>query len=102
MIYKKDIYFMFLQLLRDRKIWKAEQWYPFVSTVFLNSRFFSDNVSSFDSSYFSKSCLASGFPIRRKKDFHRIKGQLPQSFIKFSQSEKEISKLITILINKSL
>lgn len=100
--YKKDIYFMFLQLLRDRKIWKAEQWYPFVSTVFLNSRFFSYNVSSFDSSYFSKSSLASEFPIRKKKDFHRIERQLPQSFIKFSQSEKEISQLITILINKSL
>jgi hypothetical protein len=52
--YKKDSYFMFFQLLQDRKNWKAEQWYPFVATVSLNSRFFFHNISSFDSFYFSK------------------------------------------------
>jgi hypothetical protein len=100
--YKKDIYFMFLQLLRNQKSWKAEQWYLFVSTVSLNSRFFSHNISSFDSSYFSKISLASGFRIRRKKEFYQIEGQLYQSFSKLSQAEKEMSQLMTILINKSL
>jgi hypothetical protein len=65
-IVDKEIFFLFLQILRYRKICKAEQWYPFVSTLAFNHRLF----------------------------------QLSRSFIQLSESEKQMSQLVTILINK--
>jgi hypothetical protein len=61
----KEIYFFFLQILRYRKICKAEQWYPFVSTLALNHGLF----------------------------------QLSHNFIHLSQYEKQMSQLVTKLIN---
>lgn len=107
----KDLYFLFLQILRDRKIWKAEQWYPFVSTISLNSRLFvSRSVDSSEDSSFS--CFATSplgdlrrnGPYRSQKKSHKdcrqIEDKLSQSFLKLSQSEKQLSQLVTILINK--
>lgn len=103
MSYRKDIFLMFFQILRDRKIWKAKQWYPFVSTLSVNSRFFFHADAPFDSFYFYAGApLSSGFRITRQKDFQRIERQLYQSFFKLFQSEKEMSQLITILISKLL
>ena len=99
--YGKDISFLFFQILINRKIWKAEQWYPFVSTMSLNSQFFSHRVSSFfDSSSLLEIPIPSGSHIKRQRDFWQMEEQLSQSFLKLSQSEKQMSQLITTLINK--
>ena len=44
-IIDKDSYFLLLEILRYRKICKAEQWYPFVSTLALNHRLFQFSCS---------------------------------------------------------
>ena len=114
---QKDLYFLFLQILRNRKIWKAEQWYPFVSTISLNSRLFvSRSVGSSDDSSFS--CFATsplgdlrrnglyGYHKKNLKKCRQIslrdlrEDKLSQSFLKNSQSEKQLGQLVTILINK--
>jgi hypothetical protein len=113
----KDIYLLFLQILRYRKMCKAEQWYPFVSTISLNSRLFvSRSVGSSDDSSFS--CFATsplgdlqrnglyGSHQKNQKNCRQIslrdlrEDKLSQSFLKNSQSEKQLSQLVTILINK--
>jgi len=39
-IVDKEVYFLLLQLLRDRKLWKAEEWYPSLSKLLFDSSFF--------------------------------------------------------------
>jgi hypothetical protein len=111
----KDLYFLFLQILRDRKIWKAEHWYPFLSGLSFNSRFLSFShmlSSSYELTPSSKIFLSSNFRAKGQnnlgQDPSRTRGSTKEliekkmycSFMKFSESEKKMSELITILMNK--
>ena len=98
MTYKKDLYFLFLQILRERKLWKAEDWYPFISKLFLNSKLSSAHKVHYSCSNLTS--LSSGVHIRKQNEVCQLERQLSQSFIKLGQSEKELSQLITILIKK--
>ena len=99
--FKKDRYFFLLQILRDRKIWKAEQWYPFVSVLSLNSKLFCETIPKFSKS----SSLVEEYlflkPNRIKKQcFDQIEGELYPKLKNLSQSEKKMSNLITLLLTK--
>ena len=65
-IVDKEVYFLLLQLLRDRKLWKAEEWYPSFSRLLFESSFF----------LLSPNC------------------------IQLSQSEKRMTQILNVLLNK--
>jgi hypothetical protein len=114
-ISEKDLYFLFLQILRDRKIWKAKHWYPFLSRLSLNFRFLSFShmlSSSFEFSHSSKNDFSSKFPTKEHNNLSQdpsinlgstkelIEKKMCRSFIKLSESEKHMSELVTMLLNK--
>lgn len=112
---EKDLYFLFLQILRDRKIWKADHWYPFLSRLSLNFRFLSfshTHSSSFEFSHSSQNFFSSKLPIKKQNNLSQdpsikigstkefLEKKIFCSFIKNSESEKHMSELITMLLNK--
>ena len=99
--FRKNRYFFLLQILRDRKIWKAEQWYPFVSTLSLNSKLFCETIPNFSkSSSLVEESLFLKPPKIKKKCFDQIEEELSFFFKRLSQSEKKMSHVITLLLTK--
>jgi hypothetical protein len=112
---EKDLYFLLLQILRDRKIWKAQHWYPFLSDLSLNlknlpfshTHMLSSSYELSSSKFFSsKFCTKEqnnlgqdpSRTIRSKKEL--IEKKIYCSFIKLSESEKKMSELVTMLMSE--
>lgn len=99
--FRKNRYFFLLQILRDRKIWKAEQWYPFVSAVSLNPKLFCETIPKFSK---SSSLVEESLFFRpnkiKKPHVDQIEGEFSLFLNRLSRSEKKMSRLITLLLTK--
>lgn len=97
-VLKKDSYFFLLQLLCDRKVWKAKQWYPFVSALSAKSNLDCEKIPQLSKSSLGQDPLFSKPTKIRKRDLPQIEDELSMLFNRLSQSEKKMSQLIPLLI----